>query len=314
MAQQFKHANTHFFGKGVYFTDLLDYAWFYAKETKDDANKFENVGKIPKVKDSFSFIASEIFYDNSKFEQVYDDQKQNEDVPENGVRHICVDSGGVEISEEKLKDYKGFIGTEYIITKQEQILPLLSVTLERVEFLIVWRDNNFNKSNPNNYEYYEEMLKYNNQIKKYAAFNLKTKIYYFDESDEALNFIKRKKYNKIILVSNGGNNRIGFIKDAREIIGKNTISLITCYFAENYMNAIKNTENIFLNSHEFDCLKEFLNLATRENFENLKNLQKEIENELKELDESFSFKQINHDAFNFPNFKEGGSFREMSFD
>ena len=49
------------------------------------------------------------------------------------------------------------------------------------------------------------MYDYNHRIKKYPAFNLKTIIYYFNESNEALNFIKRKKYNKIILITNEAN-------------------------------------------------------------------------------------------------------------
>ena len=314
LASQFKLAGTHCFGNGVYFTDLLDYVWFYAAEIEEDGNKFDNIGIIPNVKDSFSFIASEIYYDNSKFEQVYDEEKENEDVPEDGVRHICVDFGGNAISKQKLKEYKGFIGTEYVITNQKQILPLLSITLERVEYLIVWRDNNFNPSNPNNYDCFDEMLNYNNQIKKYAAFNLKTKIYYFNESDEALKFIKRKKFNKIILISNGGNNGIGFINDARKIIGNSTISLITCFQAENYMDTIKNTENILLNSKCFDCIKEFLYFSISENIEKLNNLQKEIEIELQDYDDSFTFKEINKNAFIFPNFIKEGNFNEISFD
>ena len=314
LASQFRLAGNHCFGDGVYFTDLLDYAWFYASETEDDAYKFENIGIIPNVKESFSFIASEIYYDNSKFDQVYDEEKENEVVPNNGVRHICVNCGGNAISKQDLKEFKGFIGTEYVITNQKQILPLLSVTLERVEYLIVWRDNNFNESNPNNYDNFDEMFNYNNKIKKYAAFNLKTKIYYFNESNEALNFIKRKKYNKIILVSNGGNNGIGFINDARKIIGNSTISLITCFRAENYFDDIKNTENILLNSKCFDCIKEFLNFSTSENIEKLKNLQKEIEKELQDYDDSFSFKEINKNACNFPNFIKEGNFNEIYFD
>ena len=314
LASQFRLARIHCFGDGVYFTDLLDYAWFYAAETEDDAYKFDNIGRIPNVKESFSFIASEIYYDNSKFDQVYDEEKENEVVPNNGVRHICVNCGGNAISKQDLKEFKGFIGTEYVITNQKQILPLLSVTLERVEYLIVWRDNNFIESNPNNYDNFYEMFNYNNKIKKYAAFNLKTKIYYFNESNEALNFIKRKKYNKIILVSNGGNNGIGFINDARKIIGNSTISLITCFRAENYMDDIKNTENILLNSKYFDCIKEFLNFSTSENIEKLKNLQKEIEKELQDYDDSFSFKEINKNACNFPNFIKEGNFNEINFD
>ena len=207
-------ANVHFFGKGTYFTDLLDYAWFYATKTENKKEKFKNVGRIPHVKESFSFIASEIYFDNSLFEQVYDMSKKEQTVPKNCIRHVCVNYQGRPLQKNNLQKYNGFIGTEFIITEKEQILPLLNITLERVEFLIVWRDNNFNSLNPNGYECFQDMLDFNNKTKKYAAFNLKSAIYYFNESNEALTFIRRKKFNKIILVTNGGNNGIGFINEA----------------------------------------------------------------------------------------------------
>ena len=313
MAGNFLHASVHFFGIGAYFTDLLDYSWFYAAETDNEFEKFKNVSRIPKINESFSLVASEIYFDNSKFEQVYDRAKRNQTIPKNGVRHICVDYRGTEISRNKLQNYKGFIGTEYVITEKEQILPLLNITLERVEFLIVWRDNNFNESNPNGYNSFKEMYDFNIKIKKNAAFNLKTKIYYFSETNEALSFIKRKKYNKIILITNGANNGIGFINEARKIIGSNTISLITCYVVKKYMDIVKKYENIFLNSKYYNCITEFLNFATTKNIDQLKNLQRNVENNLKNIDESFSFKQINKNAFNFPYFKSGGKFSEINF-
>ena len=157
------------------------------------------------------------------------------------------------------------------------------------------------------------MYDWNHKIKKYAAFNLKTKIYYFSQSNAALNFIKRKKYNKIILISNGGNDGIGFINNARKIIGNNTISLITCFVAKNYLDIVKKSENILLNSKHYNCIKEFLNFSTIKNINALKNLQKEVELHLKSLDNSFRFQPINNKAFNFPNFKEIGTFSEIRF-
>jgi len=310
LAGHFRHANVHIFGKGVYFTDLIDYAWYYGSESE---NNRENFYAMPKVKDSFSFIASEVYYDKSKFDQVYDNKKRDDEVPNNGIRYAWVDHTSRAISKKNLQNYKGFIGTEYLVTNWDQILPLLNVTVERVEFLIVWRDNNFEISNPNGYSQYQEMYDWNHKIKKYAAFNLKTKIYYFSQSNAALNFIKRKKYNKIILISNGGNDRIGFINNARKIIGNNTISLITCFVAKNYLDIVKKSENILLNSKHYNCIKEFLNFSTNKNINELKNLQKEVELHLKSLDNSFRFQPINNKAFNFPNFKEIGTFSEIRF-
>ena len=191
---------------------------------------------------------------------------------------------------------------------------MLNVTLERVEFLIIWRDNNFEISNPNGYTQFQEMYDFNHRIKKYAEFSLKTKIYYFNESDEALNFIRRKKYNKIILIANGGNDGIGFINNARKIIRSNTIALITCFVAQNYLNEVQKLENILFNSKYFNCIKEFLNFITSKNINALKNLQKKVENNLKKLDNSFRFKPINDNAFNFPEFKGEGNFSDISFD
>ena len=312
LAGKFKRANCHIFGEGVYFTDLLDYAWYYASES--DTDQRANFERIPKIKESFSFIASEVYYDRTKLEQVYDTKKCNESVPINGIRHVLVNYESAAIPQYQLKSFKGFIGTEYLITEEDQILPLLNVTVERAEYLIVWRDNNFQPSNPNNYSDFEEMLDFNLRIKKFSAFNLKTKIYFFNESNEALNFIKRKKYNKIILISNGGNDGIGFINNARKIIGSNTISLITCYNVENYMDVVQYNENILINSKYYECIKEFLKCSTNENINDLKKLQKDIETNLKEIDESFSFKPINNQIFNFPNFKDGGYFSEVLFD
>ena len=132
LSDNFKNANTHFFGIGTYFTDLLDYSWFYAFESQksNDFGKFGNVGKIPKVGDSFSIVISEIFFDQSKFEQVYNMDKRNEEVQKNGIRYACVDHNGQPIKKSKLQNYNGFIGTEYVITEKQQILPLLSILLK----------------------------------------------------------------------------------------------------------------------------------------------------------------------------------------
>ena len=60
LAGNFLHASVHFFGIGAYFTDLLDYSWFYAAETDNEFEKFKNVSRIPKINESFSLVASEI--------------------------------------------------------------------------------------------------------------------------------------------------------------------------------------------------------------------------------------------------------------
>ena len=303
----------HYYGPGIYFSNNLDYIWRYSAEDNDKENK-TNFGENASIKvgDSFSFIVSEVYYDKLKFEQVYGIMEDSP-VPKYGIRYIIVDNKGNSIKKEKLENYKKFKGTEYLITEKEQILPLLSMTVERVEFLIVWRDNNFDSSNPNGYQYFKEMLEFNYKIKKYIGTHLKTKIYYFNESNAALNLIKRKKYNKIILITNGANNGEAFIDDARKIIGNNTIALVTCYLAKNHINWIKDKDNIFLNSKHCNCIKEFITSSIKKDLNELKNLQKKIEKDYKMIDESFCFKEINEDAFRFPMFKEEGKLEDIDF-
>ena len=48
------------------------------------------------------------------------------------------------------EEYKNkFVGTEYLITDKSQFIPIYGVTFKRVEYLVIWRDYNFDESNPN---------------------------------------------------------------------------------------------------------------------------------------------------------------------
>ena len=142
----------------------------------------------------------------------------------------------------------------------------------------------------------------------------KRKIYYFNETEEALNFIKLKKYNKIILITNGGNDGENFIKKARKIIGNNTIALITCFMAKDYLKIVEKIENVFISSLHCNCIKKFLSLACNEDLNELKNLQKENEKKYQKMDKSFKFKELDENAFKFPKFKESGKFEELDFE
>ena len=53
-------------GKGVYFTDLLDYCWFYGGSENNRGNK----NKIPKVGEEFTLIACSVYYDQKGFMKV----------------------------------------------------------------------------------------------------------------------------------------------------------------------------------------------------------------------------------------------------
>ena len=66
-------------------TDMFDYSGFYAFESIN-RSKFANHHRIRKVNDYFTIVASQIFYDNSKYEKFYN--MTNEKIPENGVKYI----------------------------------------------------------------------------------------------------------------------------------------------------------------------------------------------------------------------------------
>ena len=72
-SSQFRNAIWHIIGKGVYFKDILDYAYFFSNERK-------NVNHIPKVGETLSVIGSEIYYDNNKIEKVYNCETRNEKI------------------------------------------------------------------------------------------------------------------------------------------------------------------------------------------------------------------------------------------
>ena len=115
------------------------------------------------------------------------------------------------------------------------------------------------------------------------------------------------------MVTNGGNNGDEFIKNARKIIGKNTMALITCFVAKNYLKIVEKLDNVLLNSPHCNCMKDFLNIVCHENLDEMEKLQKKVEQKYQELDNSFHFKEINDSAFNFPKFKETGKFEELDF-
>ena len=315
---KFSNKNHSWFGSGIYFSDNLDYIWRYSAdsdfETKGN-NKNNFVNEVIKIGDCFSFVACEVYYDKDKFEQLnyLDINIEKTSVQKYGIRYYFVDYNGHFMDKEKREKNKKFEGNEYLISEKCQILPLLGITVQRVEFLIIWRDNNFDESNPNKYQYFKEMFEYNYKIKKYISKNKETKIYYFNESNKALEFIKRKIYNKIILITNGANNGEQFLDNARKIIGNNTIALVTCYLASNHLNWVKNKENILLNSKINDCIKEFLDLSFKKDSNGLRILQERIEKDYKKMDESFTFKKIDKNAFIFPKIEKEVKLKDIDF-
>ena len=103
--------------------------------------------------------------------------------------------------------------------------------LKRDEFCVIWRDVNFSEKPIYNNDFDEKFKKFLKNriiyIEQLAKFN----IYPCDNSKEALKLVKRKKYNKIILISNVGDDLSGkkFIEDARKILKNEVIVLFLAY-------------------------------------------------------------------------------------
>ena len=101
----FRKANVAYFGPGIYMTDMLDYAGFYSYETKIKS-KFINHHRIRNVDESFNIVASEIYYNNSKFENCYNLRKEK--IKEEGIKyvHVNVDDRPLSQNQTREKRYK----------------------------------------------------------------------------------------------------------------------------------------------------------------------------------------------------------------
>ena len=73
VTEDFKYARKPLFGMGVYFTDLLDYASYYAGGT-NFKNRRKNFGRINDVGETISCIATEVYYDIEKKKNIYDNE------------------------------------------------------------------------------------------------------------------------------------------------------------------------------------------------------------------------------------------------
>ena len=288
-------------GKGFYLSDLLDVSWLYG-------NKQENT-KIPEVGDSFSVLVVDSFYSESKIEYCYKrPPKEKIKVQKGGIRIAKSTPRGRILSKEDLENYDKFIQNEYLISDESQMMPLYAINLRRVEYLIIWRDNNFDKSNPNNYKNFDKMIQFNEEIQKYAYREINSKIYYVKTTEEGLKLIDRKKYNKIIIITNAGNNGEEFINESRKILGANSIALVSCYIPRRHLGWISKLSNTFI-GNEIDFIKEFLLYSILENRDKMVELKNRNEEKFK-----IKLEQFNKDElFKFPHFMQKGNYRDLKF-
>ena len=309
LSTEFREANVHIIGKGVYFTDMIDYAWFYAGKGRDNSKK------IPKVGDTFSAIASEIYYDKKKLETVYNCSKHDESVVKNGIRCAFANYETKIMEKKELSGYNGFIGNEFLITDKNQILPLYVIIFKRVEYLVLWRDYNFNSQNPNKYKdrVFSIMKEFHSKLKKLLLNELNCKIYFVSNDEEGIKLLKLKKYNKVIVVTNGSNGGEDFINKTRKIIKSNPIAAVSAYDVKSHIKWVKDMKNVLI-LNGIDFHEKFFKSVINNDINSLNNLRKEIIDFYSKDIEDFSLKEFNKDLFNFGSFiNDNGKFKDLDF-
>ena len=285
-------------GKGVYFTDLLDYAWYYGGEKGNRANFYG----IPKTNDTFTVIVNSVYYDRNGYEQVY----SNSRTPgKNQINFAYAGAGSERLS---TPDKSKFLGTEFVIYDFDQICPFMSAKLKRVEFCVIWRDTNFSSKPVYNNEYDQKFKAFLKERLKYINQNANYNIYPCETSEEALELVNRKKYNKIILISNVGTDLGGkkFIDKARQIIGNDVISLFLAYsishltWIKNYKNALFSNEPKFYEEY-LECFNDY-------------EMEYRIKGLVKKIEEHYQVKfNFDDDFLKYPNFKNDGTYQDLRF-
>ena len=292
ISTEFKFTKKAFYGMGIYFTDKLDYVTFYSggNELK---NRRQNFNKIFPPNSTYSFIAAEIYYDKKLFKHVRDNSYYVEEltdfptyeeikekykdkmVKKNGIHFITVKSDHGQVLSDSVvsKDEKKkgkFIGNEYVITELEQIFPLYAIKIKRNEYFLLWRDNHFEGNN-----FYFDYLK---QRELYANGIAKMNIYIENNTESALKFIYKRRFNKMILITNIGLDLSGkkFIEVTRKILGSNIIVLIYSN-NKNHLKWIQNFPNVLYTNMASIYKKYIKNF----NENGLKELKKEVEKEYK---------------------------------
>ena len=314
----FLYTRQALFGMGIYFSDMLDYASFYAGGIDKDGYRI-NFNNVLPVDAIFSCVSAEVYYSKDLKKDIYDDSLYvpaldhfpsyeeiktdwgNQMVEKNGVHFIRVEpsEGSVRNRKEITNDIKSgkFLGTEYVITEMDQILPLYGLTFKRNEYIVIWRDNHFKGQND-----YSDYLKERKLfIYEYAKMNA----YFTVSIEKALEIIKRKKYNKIILISNIGQDLSGkkFVEVARKILGFNVPVL---FFSGNqsHLSWLKDFPNALYTNQDNYYEDYILNY----NEEGLLKLKKEIES-------NYEVKlKFEKDFLKFPYFISQGKYDKLSFE
>ena len=282
----------------LYFTDSLDYCWFYGNSDTIKSNR------IPKLNETFNLIACYSYFNENGFKTV----TNKIDSPNKNEMNLTYVGAEKEVLTEPNRSK--FYGTEYKVGDINQICPLISFRLKRNEYCIIWRDDNFSSNSVYYNEYDVKFKKYLEEMREHAG---KYNLYPCQSTEQALYLVNRKKYNKIILISNVGKNNEGanFIEKAREIIGNDVICLFIA-FRLSHLDWIQNFKNaLFSNEPEFN--KEYLKCFNDDCYE-YERINK-IQNLIKKIGDHYNvYFNFDENFLYFPKYKPDGKYNELSFE
>jgi len=316
LTDEFKYTKKAFYGMGVYFTDMIDYVSFYCGGDSY-SNRRDLWNKVIPVGNAISCIASEIFYDKDKKQKIYNpnfkeldhfptyeeirNNYEDQMVEKNGINFIEVETinGHALKSEEDIDSSRKsgrFIGNEYVITEMEQILPLYGLTLKRNEYLVIWRDPCFDKKN--------EWDNFLEQRKMFIYKESKMNAFFVGTIEKGLEIILRKRYNKIILISNIGLDLSGkkFVEVARKILGFDVMVLFFSRNSNNFGWLQKFPNALYTSMNNF-----YEKYVTNYNTKGLNQLKKEVEKQYK-IKLNFT-----DDFMKFPKFVNNQTYENLFF-
>ena len=179
----------------------------------------------------------------------------------------------------------------------DQILPLYGLTLKRNEYFVIWRDQNFKGVN--------NWTKYLKDRKMFIYKEAKMNVFFESCTEKALEIIKRKKYNKIIIISSCQGELVGkkFIDIVRKILGFDVVVLF--YSAKtSHLKWIQNYPNALYTNNEY-FYKKYL---TNYNKEGLRQLKQDMEKKY-----GYPLK-LNDNCLDYPKFVENKNYDELLFE
>ena len=71
MTEDFRYTRQAFYGMGIYFTDMIDYATFYCGGI-NEKNERVFFSKVLPIGQTISCVASEVYFDKTKKKNIFD--------------------------------------------------------------------------------------------------------------------------------------------------------------------------------------------------------------------------------------------------